>query len=46
MPTERCRKPENRNSLLNRKRVDMVLWTLNIRMKERQYAAVSEREKM
>jgi hypothetical protein len=45
MPAERCRKPKNWDSLLSRKRVDIVLWTLNFRMEERQYAAVSERTK-
>ena len=43
MPAERRGKPKNRNSFPNRERVGMVLWTLNFRMKERQYAAVSER---
>jgi hypothetical protein len=44
MPAERRGKPKNRNGFLNRKGLGIVLWTLNFRMKERQYAAVSERK--
>jgi hypothetical protein len=44
MPAERRGKPKNRNGFLNRKGLGIVLWTLNFRMKEREYAAVSERK--
>lgn len=42
MPAKRRGKPKNWNRFLNRMRVCMVFRTLNFRMKERQYAAVSE----
>ncbi len=44
MPAERCGKPKNWNSFLNRMRVGIILWTMNFRMKEGEYAAVSERK--
>jgi hypothetical protein len=44
MPAERCGKPKYWNSFLSRNSVGIVLWTLNFRMKEGQYAAVSERK--
>jgi hypothetical protein len=45
VPAERRGKPKNRDSFPNRMRVCMVFRTLNFRMKERQYAAVSEQGK-
>lgn len=44
MPAERCRKPKNWNRFLSRTSAGVILWTLNFRMKEGQYTAVSEQK--
>ena len=44
MPAERCREPKNWNSFLSRTSAGVTLWTMNFRMKEGQYTAVSERK--
>jgi len=42
MPAERCGKPEDWDGMLNGTGVGRILWTLNFRVEERQYAAISK----
>lgn len=44
VPAERCGKPKNWNSILSGTSVGIVLRTLDLRVKEGQYTAVSEGE--